>query len=510
LSATVRGFAPAFSSIIYSTSSIKFVDSSYLAQAITQCEQTITTDTDNPEQWQAAFGNLGNLLQGRAEFDRAIVWHSLALNRTINLPEVYSQLGELHLLENNLTAALSSFENALEYLPNSARIYFALAQINGQLHRPAAEMECWYQATKINPELVNQQGYYKLGIALEQRGKISEAIACYEQAAKGSEGAVPALFSLGEIYQRQGKLEQAQTLYQKMLEDEPTSARGQYKLGTIYLQQRQFDSAIACFRLAIKHDPEFPWAYRDLVKTFLLTQKWDEAISTCYAIINLVEEYPWVYNHLGNALREKGRLPEAAANFQKACQHRGWDQCVPRDYFFSLDTFSHRIALWSKQLQSLKDQPVNALEVGCYQGMSSCWLLDQLLTHPSSHLTCIDSQFDSKFKQNIIKTGAESRVTFVEGKTPQKMQECIPDSFDLINLQDRCKLTQQSETNTQLAWQLLKSQGFIVFNNYGWRNPQDSQQDPRVGIDRFLASVKDQWQAVYLSLDTFQLIIRKL
>jgi hypothetical protein len=71
-------------------------------------------------------------------------------------------------------------------------------------------------------------------------------------------------------------------------------------------------------------------------------------------------------------------------------------------------------------------------------------------------------------------------------------------------------LSQQSETNTQLAWQLLKSQGFMIFNNYGWRNPQDSQQDPKVGIDRFLASVKNQWQAVYLSLDTFQLIIRKL
>jgi tetratricopeptide (TPR) repeat protein len=93
------------------------VVSTYLAQAITQCEQAIITSANNPEQWQAAFSNLGNLLQGRAEFDRAVVWHSLALDPTLNIAEAYSQLGELHLLENNLTAALGSFENALEYLP---------------------------------------------------------------------------------------------------------------------------------------------------------------------------------------------------------------------------------------------------------------------------------------------------------------------------------------------------------------------------------------------------------
>jgi tetratricopeptide (TPR) repeat protein/predicted O-methyltransferase YrrM len=486
------------------------VDSTYLAQAITQCEQAITNGVDNPEQWQAAFSNLGNLLQGRAEFDRAIVWHSLALDHTLNLAEAYSQLGELHLLENNLTAALSSFEHALEYLPDSARVYSALAQINGQLQRREAEMEYWYKATQINPHLVNQQGYYKLAKALEQRGKITEAIACYELAIAGTKGVAPAWFDLGEIYLQQGKLERAKALYQQILEKEPTVAKAQYKLGTIYLQQRAFEQAIACFRLTIKYDPDFPWAYRDLVKIFLLTEKWDEAISTCYAIINLVEEYPWVYSHLGNALRAKGRLAEAATNFQKACEQRGWDQCVAHDYFFSVDIFSHRIPQWSEQLNSLKGQSVNALEVGSYQGMSSCWLLDRLLTHQASHLTCIDSQFASKFKENIVKTGAESKVTFRQGNTHQQLAECTPKSFDLINLQDRCKLIQQSETNTQLAWELLKPGGLMIFSYYGWRNPQDPQQDPKAGIDRFLTSVKDRWQTVHLSSPTFQLIIRKL
>ena len=489
---------------------IKFVDSSYLAQAITQCEQAITTEADNPERWQAAFANLGNLLQGRAEFDRAIVWHSLALESKLNLAEAYSQLGELHLLENDLPAALNSFENALEHLPNSAKVYSALAQINGQLQRKEAEMECWYRATQINPKLVNKQGYYKLAKALEQRGKIAEATACYLQAIAAGESSLAVYFDLAGIYQRQGKLAAAQEIYEQIIAIEPLAARAHYRLGTLYLQQSLFDKAIGCFRLTIEQDPDFPWAYRDLVKTFLLAQKWDEAISTCHAIINLVEEYPWVYSHLGNALREKGRLTEAAANFRQACQHRGWQECVEREYFFTVDIFSHRLALWSEQLKSLKGKSVRALEVGCYQGMSSCWMLDYLLTHPESHLTCVDSQLDNRFAENIAKTGAESKVSFCQGKSHEQMANLASDSFDLINLQDRYKQTEHTEKNASLAWQLAKPRGLIIFSYYGWRSPSDPQQNPQVGIDRFLASVKDLWKPVHLSPPTFQLIIRKL
>ena len=487
------------------------MNSSYLIQAIVECEQTVKTDNNNQKQWQSAFKNLGNLLQGMGEFDRAIVWHSLAVEAQTNLGEVYCQLGELYILEKNWQAALASFEKALELVPNSDRIYSSLAQINSYLQRKDAEMDCWYQAIKINPNLVNNSGYYKLAKALEEKGRIEEAIACYEKAIAGDGGLIAAFYDLGDIYQRQHQLDRAQAIYEKILSVQPTEFRAQYKLGTIYLQKQHFEEAITSFRQTIKNAPDFPWAYRDLVKTFLVLQKWDEAISTCYAILNLVEEYPWVYGHLGNALREKGRLPEAAANFQQACKHRGWKQCVANNYFFTHDTFSYRIAVWEKHLQSLiTASGVNALEVGSYQGMSSCWMLDKMLTQEKDRLTCIDSKFELSFKQNLTKSASESKVTCLEGDIHQLLSDCTANSFDLINLQDRKKLSQHTEKNAMLAWKLIKSGGLLIFNSYGWRNPGNAQQNPQVGIDRFLASVKDQWQQVCRSPQTFQLFIRKL
>ena len=483
---------------------------SYLSQAITQCEQAIEVESDNPKEWQTSFKNLGNLLQGRADFERSIVWHSLASDSQPKLAEVYCQLGELHILEENWSAALASFENALEYLPNSARIYSSLAQINNQLQRKEAEVDCWYKAIQLEPKLVNNNGYYKLAKALLQAGKIDEAVECYQRAAAGEQGIVAASFDLGEIYLKLGKLDEAKAIYQKILTAEPTEARACYKLGTIHLQQSSFEQAIECFGQTIKNAPDFPWAYCDLVKTFLILRKWDEAISTCYAILNLVEEYPWVYSHLGNALREKGRLPEAAENFQKACEHRGWKQCVVNDYFFTSDIFSHRIFTLIEKLQPLKDRAIAALQIGCYQGMSACWLLDELLSDPESKLTCIDGQFEADFQENILKTGASAKVTLLEGEIHELIANCTLESFDLINIQARCKLTQHAEKNAHLAWDLLKSGGFMVFGGYGWRNPKDARQDPKAGIDRFLNSVKGQWQVVDLSGPTLQLIIRKL
>lgn len=486
------------------------MDSSYLAQTITDCEQALTTEKDNSAAWQTAFRNLGNLLQGRADFERAIVWHSLASDSELNLAEAYSQLGELYVQEENWSAALDSFEKALQWVPDSARIYSAMAQINGQLKRKEAEMDCWYRATQLNPNLVNQSGYYKLGKAFEQRGKIAEAVSCYQQATAEGKGVVAAFFDLGEIYQRQRKLDDAQAMYEKILAAEPTEARAQYKLGTVYLQKRSFDEAIACFRQTIKNDPDFPWAYRDLVKTFLMTKRWDEAISTCYAILNLVAEYPWIYSHLGNALREKGRFSEAAASFRQACEYRGWKGCKAKEYCFTIDVFSHRISLWTEYLKPLSCQASKVLEVGSYQGMSSCWMLDRLLADPESQLTCIDTSFEPIFQENIAKTGAKSKVTLLEGDVHQLMADCTANSFDLINLQDRCKSSQHTENNARLAWQLLKPEGLIIFSYYGWRDPQDARQNPRAGIDRFLDSIKGQWQSVHLSPPIFQLIIRKL
>jgi tetratricopeptide (TPR) repeat protein/predicted O-methyltransferase YrrM len=487
------------------------VNSSYLIKSLAECETAFTEQQDKVEYCQKVCRDLGNLLQGMGRFDEAIVWHSFALDNQPNLVEVYAQIGRLYAQEDNWEKAVVAFNHALKLNPDAVYIYSNLAQIYGQLGQKSAEIECWYKAIEFEPEMINAQGYYKLGKAFEQYGKMDRAVLCLQRSCDRSKELFPAHYDLGEIWLRQGKLELAKARYQTILEQDSQQAKAHYKMGNIYFQEKQYQAAIEEFRQTIKIAPEYPWAYRDLVKTFLQLQKWDEAISTCHAIINLVQEFPWIYIQLGDALREKGRITEAIASFKTACVLRGWPQCRDRNYYFTRDTFSYRLTIWQPILEPIMgQQELKIIELGSYQGMSACWFLDNVLTHDSAHLICIEPQWEFKLQDNLQATGAMNKATLLTGTVAEHLPNLAANSFDVANLQDKRKSAESAFENTHAVWRLLKIGGLAIFNDYGWFNPESPEQNPQAGIDRFLNSINSQWELVTSSPQSFQLIVRKI
>ena len=56
-----------------------------------------------------------------------------------------------------------------------------------------------------------------------------------------------------------------------------------------------------------------------------------------------------------------------------------------KNYNFSTDWFSMNIPLWKKLLKEFKGKPgVNYLEIGLFEGRSFFWMLENILTHPTS------------------------------------------------------------------------------------------------------------------------------
>lgn len=58
--------------------------------------------------------------------------------------------------------------------------------------------------------------------------------------------------------------------------------------------------------------------------------------------------------------------------------------------FRDCDWFDRHAEAWREHLAPLFGARVRALEVGSYEGRSACWMMDNLLTHPGSTLTCVD------------------------------------------------------------------------------------------------------------------------
>ena len=487
------------------------MSSKYLIQSVSNCAAAFATEQDNPQNWQATCRDLGNLLQGMGRFDEAITWHSLALESQPNLAEIYAQLGSLYAKEESWDEAIAFFNNALKSQPNSFPIYSSLAQIYGQMGNRELETECWCKAVELKPDLINAQGYYKLGMALEEQGKIDEALECYQKACDREESLLPAYYKLAEKRLQQKDLDAAKDCIEHIIQQDFAQYQAHYQLGRILACQGEFESAIAEFRQTIKLDPEFNWAYSSLIDVFLQQQKWDEAISTCHAILNLIAEFPWVYSSLGNALRGKKKISEAVAAYQKSYALRGWNECLTNNYFVPVDQFTHRIALFEKHLLPLANQEnFSVLEVGSPFGINACWLLDKVLTHPSAKFTCLDNQLSKILKENIAKTGAQEKVTLQEQPISDYLGSLKPQSFDLAIFQDRRNTWESVNKNIVLLWKLVKLGGIIVFGDYGWQHPQNPEKNPQKGIDLFLNSIPSKWELIALPPRGFQLIIKKI
>ena len=96
-----------------------------------------------------------------------------------------------------------------------------------------------------------------------------------------------------------------------------------------------------------------------------------------------------------------------------------------------------------------RNQPdLNILEIGSWEGRSTCWLLNNILTHPSSQITCIDTfeggggteleasdtkeSIKARFDFIIALTESIAKVTKIVNKSRAALREIPFDSFDII------------------------------------------------------------------------------
>jgi len=146
-------------------------------------------------------------------------------------------------------------------------------------------------------------------------------------------------------------------------------------------------------------------------------------------------------------------------------------------YRFSFDWVSPHTAAWARDLEDMKGKPqVRALEVGCFEGQSACWFLDNILTHPTSRLVCVDPfavpmasvllrYFEARYDFNVAASGSAERVTKLIGQSQVVLRTLQPASFDFIYVDGSHKIGDVLQ-DAVLAWTLLKPGGLVNFDDY--------------------------------------------
>jgi predicted O-methyltransferase YrrM len=201
------------------------------------------------------------------------------------------------------------------------------------------------------------------------------------------------------------------------------------------------------------------------------------------------------------------------------------------DYLFTVDWFSPHILLWGNYLNHYKGKPnLRFLEIGSYQGRAAVWLLENILTHNSSSITCIDTfegsvEHHEHFKddiKNLFETFSHNMSRFGDKVKVMKNRSQVAlkhlsicganlnkgddGQFDFVYIDGDHRASSVME-DAVLSLPLLKQGGLMIFDDYLWTCSKKDIDDPKPAIDAFIHLYADKIKVLFINQ---QVIIRKL
>jgi predicted O-methyltransferase YrrM len=157
-----------------------------------------------------------------------------------------------------------------------------------------------------------------------------------------------------------------------------------------------------------------------------------------------------------------------------------------RGFTFSQDWFSTKKQQFQTLLRPLAGTPCKLLEIGCHEGRASCWLLQNIATHPDARTTCIDTVLQPSFHANISAAGGADKVTFVHGMSRSVLRETSFNQYDFVYV-DANHTTVEVLEDAVLSFRLLKIGGILAFDDYKWDDSRLRHEGlPKPAIDAFL------------------------
>ena len=180
-------------------------------------------------------------------------------------------------------------------------------------------------------------------------------------------------------------------------------------------------------------------------------------------------------------------------------------------YVFTVHYAAQHAQYWAETLGHLRDKPnVKFLEVGSLDGGSAIWFLENILTHPSATITCIDpflrAGSEARFDHNVRIAAGGSKLTKVKGRSESVMPTLQEQAYDVIYIDGN-----HSSVNVMMdavaGWRLLKDGGIMIFDDYRWRPDLPQTLRPQQAVDLFLSAMNASLTVLHKD---YQVIVRKI
>jgi hypothetical protein len=186
---------------------------------------------------------------------------------------------------------------------------------------------------------------------------------------------------------------------------------------------------------------------------------------------------------------------------------------------FSTDWTSRFFPVWASLLARRRDEPLQVLEIGSWEGRSAIFFLQYLRR---CQITCIDTfsgslehtlrpkwsdqlpYVEARFDSNLAEF--EGRVEKVKSTSTRALARLAADerNFDLVY--DGSHHSADVQADAVFSWPIVREGGIIIFDDYEWAFFLDEIDLPKLGIDTFLSVHAGQYRELHRS---YQLIIEK-
>jgi len=218
-------------------------------------------------------------------------------------------------------------------------------------------------------------------------------------------------------------------------------------------------------------------------------------------------------------------LPNQLKNYQT---HKNEFASKIKKKSFTYDWFTCNIPVWLylfKKYNLIKRNRLKILEIGSYEGMSALFLLE---TFPQANITCVDL-WGNFSKSTLEKDKQNSYFTYQDKMSTEKKfdlnikpyrkrikkirakslsffsKQNESTNYDLIYI-DGSHYVDDVLTDAVLAFNLLKEDGILIFDDYLWKFYSNPNHNPAAAINLFLKLKADSFKIIYVG---YQIAIQR-
>jgi predicted O-methyltransferase YrrM len=184
---------------------------------------------------------------------------------------------------------------------------------------------------------------------------------------------------------------------------------------------------------------------------------------------------------------------------------------------YTQDWFSEAEGIFDFYLSGFKGlDNLSFCEIGTFEGRSTIWLLDNILTGKNCNIVCVDT-FEGSDSLNALRIdvhGAEKRLldnlepyrgrySILKGKSQLVLRKPeFIDKFDIIYIDGSHEGSDTLE-DMVIAYRNLKVGGLMINDDYTWKhNYMPAQNTPKLAIDSFLGCFKGKVDLVEVTHKT--------